>query len=635
MKCMRLAALCLLTLPLVAFGQSTTPQQKSVSSPSPASGEVQKSKPVESKNIKKEIDPEVAQRRSIALGSLTTLAIEARSYRDEALRARVQARVADALWEAEPENARSLFRRAWDAAEAFETQPQPSTVSAPERFTANRTPAAARPRTILRAEILKLAAGRDHALGEEFLRRMTAARKEQEMTSSPGDPILSEVEIRERLRLANDFLETGNIQRALQFADPALLQVTGRAISFLIALRAKNPVAADQRFSNLLARASADQGSDANTVSQLTTYAFTPWITLVVSPSGIPSSNSYPPGSAPDLSPAIRSAFFRVAANILLRPFAQLDQSTAGRAGTYFMAARLLPLFQQHAPELAPAISAQLTALGPEAAQAARSAGDRSLNRGLTAETSGLNVTDDLKERLERARNTDERDRAYAFAAMGTAENGDPGALDFVNKIEDLDTRKGIRSFVEYRLIHSYLQKKNVDEALKLARKSDIPPKLRAHALTKAAGILAKIDSVRANEILEEALGEARRIDATTPERAYALVSLLAQFASLNRVRAWELVSETVKAGNADPGFTGENGNTRWNLEGKFSIAMGTELAAPTDLAESFATLAQDDFYQAMDVSRNFTAEAPRALVAIAIARATLEEKKEKLNSKR
>jgi hypothetical protein len=113
------------------------------------------------------------------------------------------------------------------------------------------------------------------------------------------------------------------------------------------------------------------------------------------------------------------------------------------------------------------------------------------------------------------------------------------------------------------------------------------------------------------------------------------LVSLLAQFAKLNSVRAWELVGETIKAGNAAPDFTGENGNTRWLLEGKFSILMGAELAGPTDLSESFAALAQDDFYQAVDLGRNFSGDAPRALVTIAIARATLEDKKQATNSKR
>jgi hypothetical protein len=161
----------------------------------------------------REVDPEVAQRRSIALGLLTFLAIEARSYRDEALRARVQARVADALWNHEPDNARALFRRAWEAAEAVETQDGGSGASAPGRFS-NRP---VRPRSNLRAEILKLVAQRDHALGEEFLKRLTGTKKDD--TARPSESAdranaLSPAEIRERLRLAGEFLEADNIQRA-------------------------------------------------------------------------------------------------------------------------------------------------------------------------------------------------------------------------------------------------------------------------------------------------------------------------------------------------------------------------------------------------------------------------------------
>jgi hypothetical protein len=435
--------------------------------------------------------------------------------------------------------------------------------------------------------------------------------------------------------LAGEFLEADNVQRALQFADPALVQVTRPTISFLVELRVKNAAAADQRFAALLGRVPSDQDSDANTVSLLTRYAFTPWIDLAVSPEGIPSGNTNLSRSIPNLDAGLRSAVLLVAGNILLRPFAQLDQSSAGRAGTYFMAARLLPLFQQHAPELVSSINAQLLALGPEAAQAARRGGDRSLNSGMTPETAGVNVTEDLKDRLERARNADDRDQAYAFAAMAAAQAGDPGAIDYLNKIEDLETRKGIRSFVDYSLVQGYLRKKNADEAIKLARKSDISHTLRARVLIEASDIVAKTDRVRALELLEEALAETRRIDASTADRAYALVSLLGHFAKLNRVRAWELVGETVKAGNAAPNFTGENGMTRWTLEGKFGITLGTQLAGPAELPESFAVLARDDFYQAMDVGRNFTAEAPRALVMIAIARAMLEEKKETASSKR
>ncbi|HKO96381.1 MAG TPA: hypothetical protein VJU86_05295 [Pyrinomonadaceae bacterium] len=624
MPSIRLVVLLIIVLPGALRAQTEPKPNTSVAQPQTKPQSKPPKSPAHSRPPEIE-DPALAQKRAIAIGSLRTLAIEARSYRDEALRARVQARIADALWDADQDGARTLFRRAWEAAEVFETRADEPRADVPGRVSANRS-AATRQQTNLRSEILKLAAARDQTLGDEFLKKLAAAR------TKPGEPsdsrAISDSEIRERLRLANEFLESGNVPRAIQVSTPAFARVTRSAVSFLIDLRSHNDSVADQRFIQLLNRASLDPSSDANTVSLLTRYAFTPWIDLTVSPEGIPSSNSYPSQPAYDLPAFLKPEVLRVFAGILLKPFAALDQSSAGRAGTYFIAARLLPLFQQYAPELAPAISAQLNALGPEAARAALNAGDRSLSRGMTQETAGHNFSADLEERLQQARTADERDRAYAFAAMGAAEAGDEAALDFLNKIEDLETRKGIRSFVDYSLFGGYLKKNKVDAALALVRKSDLPRAVRASALEKIAEVVMKTDRVRGNELIEEALVESRRIDNGSNERAYVLVSLLNQFARFNPVRAWELASETVKAGNNAPQFTGENGMTRWELEGKFSIQVGTSLAGPTDLAESFTALARDDFYQAMDVGRNFTGEAPRALVTIAVARGVLEEQR-------
>jgi hypothetical protein len=574
----------------------------------------------------KEIDPEVLQRRSMAMSLLQSLAIEARSYRDESLRARVQARIADAIWEQDKETARSLFRRAWEVAELIEKDATGNGGNAITAKSAGRVPA--RPRQNLRREILQLSAHRDHALGEEFLAKLTAKDEASRTNDSTiNRPELSASEIAERMRLVGGFLETDNVERALQFADPALVRVTQGTIQFLVALRKKNAAAADQRFAGLLSMAAADPLSDANTVSLLTTYAFTPSTYLAVSRTGIPSSTSSPPQPAPDLAPALQKSFFTVAANILLRPFAQLDQSSAGRAGTYFIATRLFPLFQQFAPELAPAISAQLAALGPDASRAVTSAGDRSVNRGLSGDSQG-EIDDELKDRLERAQGADARDRAYAFAAMRAADVGDPRARDFLDKIEDLETRNGIRSFVDYNYIRSLMSKKRVDEALLFTRKAGLNHTLRAHLMTRAAAIVANSDRSRAMELLDEALAETRRIDAGTAERAYSLVALLVQFSKLDKTRGWELVSEAVKAANAVADFTGENGHTSVTLEGKFSIRMGTELVTPTDLPEVFASLAEDNFYQAVDAGKTFTGDAPRAMVTISIARATFEEKR-------
>jgi hypothetical protein len=439
---------------------------------------------------------------------------------------------------------------------------------------------------------------------------------------------LSSAEITGRLGLARSVLADGNVQRALEFADPALVRINTDTIYFLIALYEKNPAAANQRYASLLMMAAADPTSDANTVSFLTSYAFTPSIFMLVSPGGIPSSASYPSLPPPDLSPELRKAFFQTAANILLRPIAQIEQSSAGRAGTYFMTMRLLPLFQQFAPDLAPSLSAQLAALRPEAGPATTEAGDRSLNRGMNDNGKQGSFDDDLRDRLDHARTSDERDRAYAFAAMHAADQGDPRANEFVDKIEDSDTRNGVRRFADYSFIRTLLQKKQADDALVLLRKADLPHTLRAHFLTQAAGLVGEKDRVRASDLLEEALTEARRIDAATPDRAYSFVALLAQFSKINKARNWELLSETVKAANAVPDFTGENGQISLTLEGKFIIRMGTELSAPTDLAQVFENLTKEDFYQALDAARSFSGDAPKALAMISVGRSIFEEKK-------
>ena len=609
---------CIVVLFMPAYAQKPAPM---------TAGEA--SRKTTETSAREEVDPLVAERRQVAISLLTSLAIEARSYRDQTLRARVAARVADALWKQDSEGARALFRRAWEAAEAVEAQSVPNNGAVvPGRLSKNQSLRPLRPPTNLREEILKLALKHDRALGEEFLKKLTAAKNDDAArTTDPTSkaPAISQAEIAERLKLAGQFLESDDVERALQFADPALVQINMGSIQFLVRLRDKNPASADQRFTALLSGATADPASDANTVSLLTSYAFTPSTYLVVTASGIPSRMNYPPRPAPELAPGLRSLYFHVAAEILLRPVAALDQSSAGRAGTSYVATRLFPLFQQYAPDLAPLISAQLAALGNNSSVQGVTWND--LDNGDVSDGSGKDaIQRELENRLSRARTADQRDLAYAMSALRAADAGDARAREFAEKIEDTETRKGIRRFVDYRLIRGLLEKKEVDAAVVLARKSDLTHTERTAVLTQAAAIISKTDQQRAIDLLGESLSETRRIDAATPDRAYALVGLLAQFSRIDRVRAWELMDETVKAVNAVSGFSGEDGRAESTLEGKVSIRMGTELASGTDLAESFAALSQDDIYQSINGAKTFSGEAPRALVILAIARSVLDQ---------
>src|SRR4051812_488682 len=97
-------ALCLSALAPAAHAQTPAgAQQKKPAAKKPAAGDA---------------DPLAEVRRASAVSLVSALAEEARAFREPALRARVQSRAADALWDTDKERARVLFQRAWEAAEA-------------------------------------------------------------------------------------------------------------------------------------------------------------------------------------------------------------------------------------------------------------------------------------------------------------------------------------------------------------------------------------------------------------------------------------------------------------------------------------------------------------------------------------
>ncbi|MBA2702967.1 MAG: hypothetical protein H0U60_03840 [Blastocatellia bacterium] len=77
-----------------------------------ARASVTKAKPT-SAAAKAKID----QQKALGLTLLVSLANESRNFSDQTLCARTLSRIADALWEPDPDQGRALFRKAWDAAD--------------------------------------------------------------------------------------------------------------------------------------------------------------------------------------------------------------------------------------------------------------------------------------------------------------------------------------------------------------------------------------------------------------------------------------------------------------------------------------------------------------------------------------
>jgi len=587
-------------------------------------------------------DPLAEARRATAISLISSLADEARGFRDETLRARVQAQAADTLWEIERERALALFLRAWDAAGQFDQEMarRAGNESEAERSMKRRT-AIFGGVWNLRGEIITMIARRDRALGEKLLAELqseAAARQaaRNEASAKPAanslynDSLYTDEEHSQRLALARRLLDDGDVSNALQIADPGLHRLNAQTILFLTALRARDTRAADARFATLLTLSAGDPTMDANHVSLLSSYAFTPGTFISVNRTGAVSTSSQDDGASPhDLAPALRVEFFRTAAQILLRPLAPPDEdrSTSGPAGTYFIITRLLPLFEQHAPSVLPQLRARLAALAPDTPERIRDGRDARLTQGMNTGAPAFDSLQDALDQASRATDARARDQAYASAAIAAVAKGGAGGRAYAEKINDGDLRRRMLAYLDFAEAREAVKRREVAEVARLAHAGDLTPVQRVWAFTEAARLLEGTDPARLIGLLGEAENAARRLDAADPNRASALVTIAARLFTIDPARAWETMGEAVRAANGADKFDGGGGRIDFTLRTPGQVIGGGVSLADSDLPRIFATLARADFERAVTLARSFNGEAPRAAATLAIAGATLKDK--------
>jgi hypothetical protein len=631
-------ALCSALSPVQSFAQQ--PQAK----PKPAK--------TTAKKPAAEVDPMAEIQRTTAVSLVTTLADEARTFREPSLRSRVQARAADALWETDREKAVTLFRRAWDEAESADAEADRRVAEERKRQQRERGSFSISLPPSLRNEVLRLAAKRDRALGEEFLSKLDEARKreadsaatsnerpsapEQDASGKPQrpDPMETPPAVAQRLRLAAQLLES-DVDRAILFADPALGSVTPVGLEFLARLRQKNAPVADERYAVMVARAAANPASDANTASLLSSYLFSPTLFMTFSANAGSNANSWgrggpngftPPGAS--VAPQLRAAFFNAASAILLRPTPTPEQdfTSSGRAGWHMVITRLLPLFDQYAPDKSAALRAKTASLSPDAPDWLRQGGqNNALTRGLVPEDPNRDHLGETLRRLDGAKSTEERDAVYVDAVFDAQRQKDPRVEEFLNKIEDADVRKQLRAYIDIEAARAAVGEKDVDALLRLARGGTLTSFQRVWALTEAARLVAKNEPGRAVELLDEAQTEAKeRIDAASKERVSALVAIATQLVEIDRARAWEVMLEVVKASNAAKEYTGEDGRLDTRFQSRNMTMRSSTSAQSFDLTDIFTKLAREDLQRAADLARTFEGESPRAFATLAVARTVL-----------
>ncbi len=579
-----------------------------------------------------EAQAKVDQQRALALSLLISLSNEARSFSDQKLRARTLARIADGLWDADRDQSRGLFLKAWDAANTADDEANRLLREDMQRQQAQGRGAVGSLPPNLRSEVLRLAAKRDRALGEELLEKLKRDKTDVSDLPEPGrrgNSGLTEA-VAQRLSLARQLLES-DVARALEFADPALTSITMQGLSFLASLRDKDATAADLRYSRLLALARNDLQADANTVSWLSSYLFTPQMFISIDRNGgTNTSQMGRPGPPPQTTPQIRNAFFSAASQILTRPLAPPDQdkTTSGIEGKYLIIKRLMPLFEQFAPKAtAEMMRGQMAALSASVSEQARKRDDEMMRRGIRPEEEPADTEQALLDRISRAKTPEERDQLYMELMMRSLERGDPRARDFGEKLEDSEIRKQVRPYVDMSLVINYIDKKKLEEAIVLARAGELTHFQRVWALSQVARQLGETDRQRAIDLADEAATEARRIGGSEADRPRALIGVANTFFTLDRNRAWEIVGEAVRAANSVEGFTGEDSRLTLKIQTPFMNSIRTSSTENFDLPSMFRALTKEDYQRAVGLAQNFEADSPRATALISIAREVLDEK--------
>jgi len=568
-----------------------------------------------------------AQRRTFAASIIMSLADEARSYKDLALRARVLARSGDALWDMDPEGARMLLRRAWEAAEKADA---PEDVGPSSSSTAIIIAVRRGGGGDSRSEVMNIASRRDRALGNEFLAKLSEQVTAQ--TSRPvNDSWTTSDEMSKRLSFAHRLLNDNQAEKAFEFAAPALNSVNEASVNFLSRLRLLNPALADKQFMRLLARAELDPTADANTVSGLSSYAFTPGMYLTFGADGgvrwAPALEAITP---PNLPAEVRASFFRVAASILLRPLPPPDQdiTSAGLIGKYIVIKRLLPLFEQNAPDTAVAIRSQLIALARQGSNTIADYDDFLSTQGIAEEADSRTVLDRLQERVDNAKNERERDEIYADAAAILAVAGDSAAPDIADKINNIYRREAARRYVDVSLLRVALVKKNSAAAQKLAKADSLTHPVRTWAYLQIARLLMSSNRNRALEILEEALTEAQHIDTDDTNRVHLMIGIARHFLEADTVRSWEVAAEAIKAANAIEEFSGEGCRLTVPLITSSGLKLIELDVSALNLSVLVRLIAKQDLTRANDLAKSFKYEAPRAVATLAVASTALEKTK-------
>jgi hypothetical protein len=554
-------------------------------------------------------DPVLDYEQGMALDSLRALSSLVKDIEDEVVAIRIQAQIADALWDRDQVEARKLFEKAFKQVGSLKKTSD--VADYPQALTGLSQ------RFQLRSDILRMISSRDAAWAEELIKSAgqdQVTQRENEENSARAAATANRANLAATyVRTASFFIDK-DLQRSIQLTKASLnYGISQELLAVLYAIRLRDRAAADGLVLEALSSVKRDPIPSTRFINSLGPYVFSGF-----GQGSGPVKNDKPPAEMLRIN--IVEPFLELSYEVInSQTPSLLSTLTFEEAVLNYMTIRaMIPYFDAYMPDKAPAMRLALARRDSRLPKEDIDAVD------LFTDSEDFN---ELASRADSVKNVDLKDSMYAKAAL-KALGGDEvdRALSIVEKIDDSDMKKGVQTIIRFTAATRAIQKNDPDAAYKQAEA--IPSTShQVFALSTIADALGKRDPERAKQILAEA---AKTIDSKLEgvDRVRGWLAITKTMCRIDEVAGLDYLQSAVKALNTTK-VTLSMLNTAPAPDGiKFVDLVNMNLGYDKiNLQDGFAILADKDYQGSWGVARSIADKEASIAAQLAVFRTVLKRK--------
>lgn len=478
------------------------------------------------------------------LNVLHETADDAKSWDDAKTSAQVQARIADIVWDIDPNSAEMYLTKAWGKSKDVKASGEkPSEYqNSSARVEASR-------------EVLLVARKRAPELAEKWLAELTDSAEEDFQKSNNGmfddRTAKSAVLLQMAMQTAAE-----NPEAAAAFAAESLRDGVSFGLqTVLIAIQEKNPELAQNVVRAALQRLRTAGIASPNEVLILYSYVYLPGLVFAASDSAnqgqrtISLARDRPQIKAmAELNPGLALDFLRVAAGALLGLPYPVDEKEARQQSDAINT--ILYRIGKSLPQQSRALREKLTSiLASTNYSPADSAPEGSVQRqrGEKVEEYRSRVIDNLVEKAEKESNPLRRDILYAQAALKTNAEMFERGKSVAAKIQDKELQEQITNFVVYRKTLDEIKLDNFDSAYKIQSKNSNLKQKAAGLIVGANKLKKQKDTIRTGDWLSDAEKLFRKAEKSDEDWIRIGFGLTNAYGEINRIESSDAFRQTAK----------------------------------------------------------------------------------------